>query len=95
MENITVPTIEPIQQPTIIEEKKDIEVLERVILAITVVGNDYFYNNERVLLENFIVIIKGVEGKVIVEVKDDNASLKAYNNLLDELDEMNIEYINK
>ena len=77
------------------EEQKGADVFEGAVLAINVVGNDYFYNNERVLLEDFIVIVKGVEGKVVVEVKDDNASLKAYNGLLDELDEINIDYIEK
>lgn len=91
LEKTVILTIEPTQQPQIIEEKKSVDVFEEAILAITVVGNDYFYNNERILLEDFIVIIQEIEGKVIVEIKDDNASLRAYNNLLNELDKINIE----
>ena len=42
-----------------------------------------------------MAIAKDAEGKLVVEVKDDNASLKAYNNLLDGLDAVNIEYVEK
>lgn len=83
-----IPTTEPSEESS---EKQD----DEEILAINVVGNDYFYNNERITLEDIIVIVKDVEGKLVVEVKDDNASLKAYNNLLDELDAINIDYVEK
>lgn len=93
VEEDVTPTIEPTEEAT--EEQDGADVFEGAVLAINVVGNDYFYNNERILLEDFILVVKDVEGKVVVEVKDDNASLRAYNGLLDKLDEMDIDYIEK
>ncbi|MBQ7007760.1 MAG: hypothetical protein IJN05_00960 [Ruminococcus sp.] len=75
------------------EEGEDI--FEGAIFAITVAENDYFYNNERVSLDAFLDIVNKAEKNLVVEIKDDNASLKAYNNLLDKLDQMNIDYIEK
>ena len=92
VEEVT-PTTEPIEELSEMQAGED--VFEGAVLAINVVGNDYFYNNERITLEDFMVIAKEVEGKLVVEVKDDNASLKAYNNLLDELDSVNIDYVEK
>lgn len=92
-----IPTIQPTEElkkePS--EDLEGTDVFEGAILAITVVGNDYFYNNERVFLGDFLAIVDEVEGKLVVEVKDDNASFKAYNNLLDALDEINIDYVEK
>lgn len=75
--------------------QEDEELLQGEIIELNVVGNDYFYNNERIALEGFLTIICDVEGKIIVEIKDDNASLKAYNAVLSALDEKNIDYIEK
>lgn len=86
-------TSEPIEETSEVQDGKD--VFDGAVLAINVVGNDYFYNNERISLEDFMAIAKDAEGKLVVEVKDDNASLKAYNNLLDGLDAVNIEYVEK
>lgn len=86
-------TSEPIEETSEVQDGED--VFDGAVLAINVVGNDYFYNNERISLEDFMAISKDAEGKLVVEVKDDNASLKAYNNLLDGLDAVNIEYVEK
>ena len=86
-------TSEPIEETSEVQDGED--VFDGAVLAINVVGNDYFYNNERISLEDFMAIAKDAEGKLVVEVKDDNASLKAYNNLLDGLDAVNIEYVEK
>lgn len=92
VEEVT-PTSELIDESSEMQDGED--VFEGAVLAINVVGNDYFYNNERITLEDFMTIAKEVEGKLVVEVKDDNASLKAYNNLLDELDAVNIDHVEK
>ena len=63
---------------------------EEVIIKINVVGNEYFYENERISLDDFISKVKEIVGDVSVEVKDDNASLKAYNNLTKRLKELKI-----
>lgn len=86
-------TSEPIEETSEVQDGED--VFDGAVLAINVVENDYFYNNERISLEDFMAIAKDAEGKLVVEVKDDNASLKAYNNLLDGLDAVNIEYVEK
>lgn len=95
-------TVEKTQEE---ESKKDMETEEQskkadsknedLVLAITVVESDYFYENERITLEDFFSELQEVQGEYIVQVKDDNASLKAYNNLIDELEEQKIDYVEK
>lgn len=75
------------------EEQNQNEKEQKTILSITVVGNDYFYDNERITLEDFIAVLQGMEETVVVEIKDDTASLRAYNALLDRLNEMELNYI--
>lgn len=60
-------------------------------IKVSVVGNDYFYENERISLDDFITKIKE-EGEILVEVRDDNASLKAYNSLINKLKEFKIPF---
>ncbi len=68
---------------------------EEIILAVTVSGNDYFYENEKILLEDLLEKVKEIESEVLVEVKDEDASFNAYQNLLDKLDELNVNYREK
>lgn len=94
-ENDTVQEVKPELMET--EEQNDsaTDTFEGTILSINVVGNDYFYNNERILLESFIAKIQEIQGKLVVEVKDDNGSLRAYNKLLDELEGKHVDYVEK
>ena len=39
------------------------------------------------------MLVQEMEENVVVEIKDDNASLRAYNTLLDKLEEMEMDYI--
>ena len=66
-----------------------------VVYAITVVESDYFYNNDRVELEDIESMIKATSGEFIVEIKEDKASLKAYNKLVEKLEELGVKYIEK
>lgn len=66
-----------------------------VIIKVSVVGNEYFYENERISLDDFISKVKEIEGDLVVEVKDDKASLKAYNSLIDRLEELKVSIIEK
>lgn len=75
------------------ENKED--EYDGAILAITVYENEYLYDNEEISLAGFIEIVKAVEGEFVVEVKDNNASLRAYNALLDKLEEMNVNVVEK
>ena len=80
--------VTPVEQET---EKTD--TVEGAIVQINVVEREYYYKNERITLDEFIKTVKKIEGKLVVEIKDDNASLKAYNDLLERLDEENINYV--
>ena len=68
---------------------------EDTIIKVSVAGNEYFYENERVSLDDFISKLEKLEGEVVVEVKDDKASLRAYNNLIEKLEELKISFTEK
>ena len=84
--------IDESEKPT---EKNAEEDNEGVIIKVSVVGNEYFYENERITLDDFISKVKEIEGDLVVEVKDDKASLKAYNSLIDRLEELKASIIEK
>lgn len=75
------------------EEKSDIDISEIRYVQISVVEQDYYYENERISLDELINKIMNLEGKIIVEIKDDKASLNAYNSLIEKLDNEKISYI--
>ena len=66
-----------------------------VVYAITVVESDYFYNNDRVELTDIESMLKATSGEFIVEIKEDKASLKAYNKLVEKLEELGVKYVEK
>lgn len=78
-----------------VAEEKTEEVVEYLNLKISVVESDYFYENERIALDKLVEKIQSTDGNLMVEVIDDNASLKSYNKLLEALDDLRIDYIEK
>ena len=66
-----------------------------VVIKVSVVGNEYFYENERIALDDFISKVKDMEGDFVIEVKDDNASLRAYNNIIESLEELKVSITEK
>lgn len=62
------------------------------LLSVSVVNNEYFYQNQRIELDDLADILAGTEGDFVVEITDDNAALKTYNRLLDKLTEMGIAF---
>lgn len=70
------------------DEKNNVETI-----SILVSESEYIYENKPIELETFISIIKGFEGDVIVEITDNDATHKAYDNLIDELVELEVAYI--
>lgn len=84
--------IDESEKPT---EKNAEEDNKGVIIKVSVVGNEYFYENERITLDDFISKVKEIEGDLVVEVIDDKASLKAYNSLIDRLEELKASIIEK
>lgn len=65
----------------------------KLVVAVSVVENDYFYQNKKTTLEDFVSELEALEEDFVVEVTDDNASLKAYKNLTDKLDELHYTYV--
>lgn len=66
-----------------------------IAVKVSIVGNEYFYDNERLSLDELVAEIKKIDDNIVVEIKDDNASLKAYNAMIDALEENSINYIEK
>ena len=86
--NSVIPTTtEPTSVPenNILDETEDNTVsteIEYVYLAVTVVGNEYFYDNSSMELEGLIETITSVVGEVLVKIKYDRASHNAYDALI-------------
>ncbi len=98
-ENDTV-TVEEKKEEEVKEETEEqnngaTDTVEGAILNISVVENEYFYDNERITLDDFMIIVDGIESELVVEVKDDNASLRAYEDLIEKLEEGKIKYVEK
>ena len=68
---------------------------DTLIIAVSVVESDYFYNNKKISLDDLIDELKSIEEDFIVEVTDDNSALRAYNKLIDALAENNFDYSEK
>lgn len=83
------PKIENNETPSPEEETEEKET----IIKVSVVESDYFYDSERVDLDTLAEIIQEFDEKPTVKIIDDNASLKAYNKLLDRLEELEISYL--
>lgn len=64
------------------------------IIEVTIVGSDYFYENERIIFDDLIVVIAEAEaeGELVVKIVDDNASLNAYDALINKLEDMYVDY---
>ena len=62
-------------------------------VKITISGNQYFYNNNEITLENLIELFDGLDKNDTVKIHDDYASDKAYENLVLVLKEREIPYM--
>lgn len=61
-------------------------------IKVIVSGNDYVYKGEVFRLQEILAIIRTNPG-LPVRISDDGASLRAYDSLIDALDEMGAEYV--
>lgn len=77
------------------DESTDESESEKTILKVTVVENDYFYENEKIRLNTLMDRIKETDGDYVVEIKDEQASKNAYEALIEELKEDGIAYTEK
>lgn len=62
-------------------------------LEVTVSENEYLYQNSKFELEELINKLTTDAENIKVKITDDNASKRAYNNLISALEEKNISYI--
>lgn len=67
------------------EEEKEVNRI-----AILVSGNEYFYENAPITLDETVSMIDSYSGELVVEVTDNNATFRAYHNLLGELEELRV-----
>lgn len=64
-------------------------------IAILVSENEYFYDNKPVGLDDIVKLIEDANGKVIVELTDNKATYKVYSGLIEKLEELEVEYVEK
>ena len=71
-----------------------IPVIEEIeYINITVSENEYLYQNSRLSLEELMSELDSIPDDLPVKITDDNASLNAYRQLTEALDEHGIKYI--
>lgn len=73
-------------------ENIDDRELNETIVDITVLGNEYLYDNGKIELDPFVNTVKEMEGKVNVHIKDDNAYQDTMQALIDALEKEGIAY---
>jgi len=85
------------EEKEITEEENEYaeDLFDGAIIKVNVVGNDYFYDNERKEVDDIVSLVETIDGDVVVEIFDDNASLRAYNGLIERLEEEHISYVEK
>lgn len=76
------------------EKTTEVDAETTRIIEVTIVGSDYFYENERIIFDDLIAVIAEAEaeGELVVKIVDDNASLNAYDALINELEDMYVDY---
>ena len=76
------------------EKTTEVDAETMRIIEVTIVGSDYFYENERIIFDDLIVVIAEAEaeGELVVKIVDDNASLNAYDALINKLEDMYVDY---
>lgn len=68
------------------------ETVEVKTIAILVNKDEYFFENAPITLEEIVSMLEGVEGELVVEITDNNATYKAYDNLIDKLTDLEITF---
>jgi hypothetical protein len=65
---------------------------EDVIIDISVLGNQYIYDNGKIELDDFVAELKEMKGNVSVRITDDNAYQDTMQELMDALEKAQIPY---
>lgn len=69
------------------------ENVEVKTISILVSEDDYFYENAPIEFDEIIVMLEQTDGEVVVEIIDNKATHKAYNKLIERLEELEISVI--
>ena len=81
------PTTQPQTEP------QTTAVPEKQVVLITISENDYLCDNQKYTLEELMDYLSTIEGEFLVQIQEDNASLRASRDLTDALTEWDILYI--
>ena len=71
----------------------DGETVKVKTVAILVSKDEYFYENAPITLEGIAFMLEDVEGELVVEITDNNATHKAYDKLVDKLTELEVTFV--
>lgn len=71
----------------------DGETVKAKTVAILVSKDEYFYENAPITLEEIASMLEDVEGELVVEITDNNATHKAYDKLVDKLTELEVTFV--
>lgn len=71
----------------------DGETVKVKTVAILVSKDEYFYENAPITLEEIASMLEDVEGELVVEITDNNATHKAYDKLVDKLTELEVTFV--
>ena len=86
----------PVTETTVQEEETVVTTVEEIAYAdVTVKENGYLYQNESIELDALADALKNLDAGTHVRIKDEDASLNAYNALTAKLDELSIAYEEK
>ncbi|MBR3283664.1 MAG: hypothetical protein IKI56_10270 [Ruminococcus sp.] len=77
---------------TSVSDTVDDKSLEETVVDVTVLGNEYLYDNGKIELASFIDTVKKMDGKINVHIKDDNAYQDTMQALIDALSKEGITY---
>lgn len=81
------PAVDDTESPKAPEDSQD-----ETILEVSVVKSEYFFENRSIDLNALLDEIKKTEGNLLVEITDDKAALRAYNQLIDALEDLSVPY---
>lgn len=71
----------------------DDESVKVKTVAILVNEDKYFCENALITMEEIVAMLENIEGELVVEITDNNATHKAYNKLVDKLTDLEITFI--
>ena len=84
--NVSAEQSSDTQEPELVIEELD-------FLNVTVSGNEYLYQNSKLQLDELVDKLVADAADTKVKITDENASKRAYENLINALEEKNIRYI--